>query len=74
MTGLELKVSRWVAGGCFMGQRCALSGRPFPANGVMTYIPGNNNGSYLETCTLPDNAHTTCTALLNDFVARYRDR
>ena len=52
----------------------ALSGGPFPANGVMTYAPGNNNGSYLETCTLPDNVHTTCTAVLNDFVARYRDR
>jgi hypothetical protein len=49
----------------------AFSGGPFPANGVMTYVPGNYDGSYIETCTLPDSVHTTCTAILNDFVARY---
>jgi len=50
------------------------SGGQFPANGVMTYLPGSYDGSYLETCTLPDNIHSTCTAILNDFVARYRER
>jgi hypothetical protein len=52
----------------------ALSGGQFPANGVMTYVPGNGDGSFVETCTLPENVHTTCTAILNDFVARYRNR
>ena len=52
----------------------ALSGGPYPANGVMTYIPGNDDGSWIETCTLPDNVHSTCTAILNDFLARYRSR
>jgi hypothetical protein len=40
----------------------------------MTYVPGSNDGGYVETCTLPDNVHSTCTAILNDFVARYRHR
>ncbi len=52
----------------------ALSGGPFPANGVMTYAPGNESGRWLETCTLPADAHSTCTAVLNDFVARYGNR
>lgn len=38
----------------------------------MTYLPHNPNGSYLETCALPEVAHSTCTAVLNDFLARYR--
>jgi hypothetical protein len=50
------------------------SGGRFPANGVMTYVPGSHDGSYLETCTLPDNVRSTCTAILNDFVARYGGR
>jgi hypothetical protein len=52
----------------------ALSGGQFPANAVMTYVPRSNDGSYVETCTLPDNVHSTCTAILDDFVARYRNR
>ncbi len=52
----------------------AMSGGAFPANGVMTYVPGSDYGSYVETCTLPDNVHSTRTAILNDFVARYRGR
>ena len=52
----------------------ALSGGPYPANAVMTYIPGNEDGSYLESCTLPEAAHSTCTAILNDFVDKYRNR
>lgn len=52
----------------------ALSGGQFPANGVMTYVPQSYDGSYLETCTLPDNVHSTCTGILNDFVARYENR
>ena len=52
----------------------ALSGGQFPANGVMTYLSGSNDGSWVETCTLPDNVHSTCTAVLNDFVAKYQNR
>jgi hypothetical protein len=52
----------------------ALSGGPYPANGVMTYVPGGDSGSYVETCTLPESFHSICTAILNDFVARYRSR
>jgi hypothetical protein len=50
------------------------SGGRFPADGVMTYIPRNYDGSYLETCALPADVHSTCTAVLNDFLARYRTR
>lgn len=50
------------------------SGGPFPANGVMTYVAGKDVPSYIETCTLPDGLHSICTAILNDFVARYGDR
>jgi hypothetical protein len=50
------------------------SGGQFPANGVMTYVPRSNDGSYLETCTFPENVHSTCAAILNDFVARYRNK
>jgi hypothetical protein len=48
------------------------SGGRFPANGVMTFVPSSHAGSYLETCTLPDNVRSTCRAVLNDFVARYQ--
>ena len=50
------------------------SGGPDPANGVMTYHPGNQNGSWLDTCTLPQSEHPLCTAALNLFVADYGDR
>lgn len=47
------------------------SGGPDPANAVMTYVPGNPNGSFLGTCTLPSGQHAVCTASLNAFLARY---
>ena len=47
------------------------SGGLDPANGVMTYYPGSDNGSWIETCTLPDAEHTTCTAALNAFTTSY---
>jgi hypothetical protein len=50
------------------------SGGALPANGVITYLPGNASGSWLETCTLPAALHSTCTVILDDFLARYRDR
>jgi hypothetical protein len=50
------------------------SGGLLPANGVMTYVAGGADGSFLETCTLPEAVRDTCTAILNDFVARYARR
>jgi hypothetical protein len=50
------------------------SGGAFPANGVMTYPTDVSDGSYLETCTLPEISHSTCTTILDDFVARYGRR
>jgi hypothetical protein len=47
------------------------SGGQYPANGVMTYSPTNEPGFYLDTCTLPQSDHVTCTAVLNDFVLQY---
>lgn len=47
------------------------SGGQYPANGVLTYYPGNPNGSWLETCTLPAGEKSTCTAVLNAFIAWY---
>jgi signal peptidase I len=47
------------------------SGGPFPANGVMTYYSGNENGSWLDTCTLPASDHLLCTAALNLFTSDY---
>jgi serine/threonine protein kinase len=55
------------------------SGGEYPANAVMTYVigpPGSNANyvtSWLETCTLPYSQQTLCTAVLNDFVARYKN-
>ena len=55
------------------------SGGEYPANAVMTYVMnppgsvGNSVTSWLETCTLPYSQHALCTAVLNDFVARYKN-
>ena len=51
------------------------SGDRFTAHGVVTYLdPYYQGPSYLETCTMPEVAHSTCTAILDDFVARYGKR
>jgi hypothetical protein len=49
----------------------APSGGPDPANGVMTYSPTVGPGFYLDTCTLPQAEHATCTAVLNYFLTLY---
>ena len=55
------------------------SGGEYPANAVMTYVigpPGSNANyvtSWLETCTLPYSQQALCTAVLNDFVSRYKN-
>jgi serine/threonine protein kinase len=55
------------------------SGGEYPANAVMTYVidppgsQGNYRTSWLETCTLPYGQQAICTAVLNDFVARYKN-
>ena len=47
------------------------SGGEYPANGVMTYHSGNENGSWLDTCTLPYSQQALCTAVLNNFAIAY---
>jgi serine/threonine protein kinase len=47
------------------------SGGAYPANGVMTYHSGNENGSWLDTCTLPYSQQALCTAVLNSFANTY---
>jgi hypothetical protein len=48
------------------------SGGPYPANGVLTYEGTvSTHGSWLDTCTLPDNMHEVCTASLNYFLQLY---
>lgn len=49
----------------------APSGGPYPANAVMTYYPNAPDGSWQETCTLPDSEKAGCTAALNTFIAWY---
>jgi hypothetical protein len=52
------------------------SGGEYPANSVMTYNPGSSGrltSSWLETCTLPYSQQRLCTAVLNDFAARYKN-
>jgi hypothetical protein len=47
------------------------SGGENPANGVVTYSAGKGRGSYIATCTLPQDEHDMCTASLNYFIAVY---
>lgn len=47
------------------------SGGEYPANAVMTYHSGNENGSWLDTCTLPYSQQALCTAVLNSFANTY---
>ncbi|GEM_PF-4499512 len=47
------------------------SGSVWPSNGVALYSPYPRVVSYKETCLLPEPDHAECTAILNDFVARY---
>lgn len=47
------------------------SGGQNPGNGVMTYYPNNQNGSWLETCTLPTSEKGLCTTALNTFITWY---
>jgi hypothetical protein len=47
------------------------SGGEYPANGVMTYHSGDDNGSWLDTCTLPYSQQALCTAVLNNFATTY---
>jgi hypothetical protein len=53
------------------------SGGAYPANGVMTYYPeGSPNaedGSYTETCVLPQSEMAICTTALDRFVDWYGD-
>ena len=42
-----------------------------PANGVMTYSPVKGPGFFIDTCTLPQDEHDICSALLNYLIVRY---
>lgn len=50
------------------------SGGRYPANGVMTYYSGNQDGSWVETCTLPAASKDVCTTTLNYFLTSYGGR
>jgi len=50
------------------------SGGTNPADGVMTYAPYSNDGSWIETCTLPVSDHSLCQLSLNLFVSSYGNR
>lgn len=50
------------------------SGGRYPANGVMTYYSGDQDGSWVETCTLPAASKGVCTTTLNYFLASYGDQ
>jgi len=47
------------------------SGGLHPAKGVMTYYPQSPNGSWFETCTLPDSQRAICDSALAAFVSMY---
>jgi hypothetical protein len=47
------------------------SGGQNPANGAMTYYSADQNGSWLETCTLPAAEKDMCTVSLDHFTAAY---
>jgi hypothetical protein len=50
------------------------SGGLYPANGVMTYNPKSQDGSWMETCTLPAADKSLCTTVLDYFVNAYQNR
>jgi len=54
------------------------SGGRNPANGFVTWYPAADNHGLVAavsaTCTLPQAAHATCTAILNDFLRRWGRR
>jgi Protein kinase domain/Domain of unknown function (DUF4850) len=50
------------------------SGGQYPADGVMTYHPSGQDGSWQETCTLPASQKNICTAVLNTFISWYGQR
>jgi hypothetical protein len=50
------------------------SGGRYPADGVMTYHPSGQDGSWLETCTLPASEKNICTTALSTFISWYGQR
>jgi hypothetical protein len=50
------------------------SGGAYASDGVMTYHPGDADGSWTETCVLPAADRAECTAILNAFVTSYGSR
>ena len=50
------------------------SGGPDPADALMTYVPGSDDGSWLITCTLPPTDHAMCAASLEAFGGDYANR
>jgi hypothetical protein len=50
------------------------SGGRYPANGGITYYSGNQDGSWVETCTMPAASKDLCTATLDYFLASCGNR
>ena len=47
------------------------SGGLYVTNAVVLYTPTTQPGTYEGSCTLPQDEHAVCTAVLNDMVSRY---
>jgi hypothetical protein len=50
------------------------SGGLYVTNVVVLYNAATQPGTYLGSCTLPQDEHAVCTAVLNDVLARYGDK
>jgi hypothetical protein len=50
------------------------SGGLYVTNVVVLYSATTQPGTYLGSCTLPQDEHAVCTAVLNDVVARYHSK
>ena len=47
------------------------SGGEYPAVGIMTYNPDSDDGSYLDSCTLPEREQDICSVALATFTDNY---
>jgi hypothetical protein len=47
------------------------SGGAYTARGVMTYFANQFNSSWMETCVMPNNEQSLCSATLSNFALNY---